>query len=172
MILGILNIFKKKQNDQSNKDTEDEYVKVLFRFHSKIFDEEMIETMWATTVDKEKGFYKLDNIPFYVPLIASDDIVFAEYDKQEESLTYRKTIQYSGNSTIQVVLTDETKDINLIRNSFQELGCVSEKMNDKYFSMEIPAEVNYGPIKQKLDDLEIEEIIDYAEPCLSDRHRI
>ena len=170
--MGILNIFKKKQNDQLNKDAEDEFVKVLFRFHSNIFDEEMVETMWTTTVDKEKGLYKLDNIPFYAPLVASDDIVFAEYDKQEESLTYRKTIHYSGNSTIQVMLMDETKNINLIRDSFQELGCVSEKVNDKYFSMEIPAEVNYGPIKQKLDHLEIKEIIGYAEPCLSDKHRL
>lgn len=150
---------------------QDENVKILFRFHSNIFDEEMVETMWATTVDKDNGLYKLDNIPFYAPLIASDDVVFAEFDKQEERLTYRKTIQYSGNSTIQVVLMDETEDINLIRDSFQELGCLSEKVNDSYFSMEIPAEVNYKPIKQKLDDLEQKEIIYYAEPCLSDRHQ-
>ncbi len=169
--MGILDVLKKKLNGQTTEDTQGDSVKILFRFHSDIFDQEMVETMWATIVSKEKGLYKLDNIPFYAPLVASDDIVFAEFDNQEEMLTYRKTVEYSGNSTIQVVLMDETMDIILIRNSFQELGCVSEKVNDGYFSMEIPEKVNYKPIKQKLEELEQKEIIGYAEPCLSNKHR-
>ena len=150
---------------------QDDNVKILFQFHSDIFDEEMVETMWATTVDKNKGLYKLDNIPFYAPLVASDDIVFAEFDERQQMLTYRKTVEFSGNSTIQVVLMDKSKDINLIRKTFEELGCISEKVNDGYFSMEIPALVGYKFIKQKLDDLEQNEIIGYAEPCLADQHR-
>lgn len=150
---------------------DDNKVKILFQFHSNIFDEEMVETMWATTVDRNKGLYKLDNIPFYAPLIASDDIVFAEFDEQQQMLTYRKTLEFSGNSTIQVVLMDKSKDINTIRKTFEELGCISEKVNDGYFSMEVPAVVDYKIIKQKLDDLEQNEIIGYAEPCLADQHR-
>lgn len=150
---------------------QDNNVKILFQFHSDIFDEEMVETMWATTVDRNKGLYKLDNIPFYAPLVASDDIVFAEFDEQQQMLTYRKTVEFSGNSTIQVVLMDKSKDINTIRKTFEELGCVSEKVNDGYFSMEIPALIDYKFIKQKLDDLEQNEIIGYAEPCLADQHR-
>lgn len=170
--MRFFDIFKKKQIIQKAENTDDNYVKILFRFHSDLFDEEMVETMWATTVDLKKGFFKLDNIPFYVPLVASDDIVFAEFDNQEECLTYRKTIQYSGNSTIQVVLMDKTKDINAIRYIFTGFGCVSEKVNDGYFSMEIPAEINYRPIKEKLNELELIEVIGYSEPCLSDKHRV
>ena len=151
---------------------QDENVKILFQFHSDIFDEEMVETMWAKIVDKDKGFYKLDNIPFYAPLVASDDIIFAEFDEQQQMLTYRKTIEFSGNSTVQVVLMDKTKDVNSIRKIFEELGCVSEKVNEGYFSMEIPALLDYKFIKQKLDDLEQNEVIGYAEPCLADQHRI
>ena len=151
---------------------EDNYVKILFRFHSDIFDEEIVETMWAEIVDGSKGLYKLDNIPFYVPSVASDDIVFAEFDEAEESLCYRSTVKFSENSTIQVVLMDDTKNVNLIRDSFGELGCISEKINGSYFSMEIPADVNYKSIKLILDDLKQKEIIDYAESCLSDKHRL
>jgi len=151
---------------------EGDNVKILFQFHSDIFDEEMVETMWAKTVDKNKGLYKLDNIPFYAPLVASDDIVFAEFDEQQQMLTYRRTIEFSGNSTIQVVLIDKSKDINSIRKMFEELGCVSEKVNDGYFSMEIPALIDYKFIKGKLDNLEQNDIIGYAEPCLADQHRI
>lgn len=150
---------------------DDNYVKILFRFHSDVLDEETVETMWATIVDKDKGFYKLDSIPFYAPLVASDDIVFAEFDDQEQMLTFRKTIEYSGNSTIQVVLMDKTKDIKVIRDLFKELGCVSEKVNDGYFSMEVPSSIDYRKVKQKLDELETKETIGYAEPCLADGHR-
>jgi len=127
--------------------------------------------MWATIIDKSKGFYKIDSIPFYVPLVASDDIVFAEFDEQEQMLTYRKTIEYSGNSTIQIVLMDNSKDINQIRDLFKGLGCVSEKVNEGYFSMEIPSTVDYRNIKKKLEELEMQETIEYAEPCLADGHR-
>jgi len=150
---------------------DDNYVKILFRFHSNVLDEETVETMWATIVDKDNGLYKLDSIPFYAPLVASDDIVFAEFDKQEEMLIYRKTVEYSGNSTVQIVLMDKSKDINQIRDLFKELGCVSEAVNEGYFSMEIPSTVDYKNIKKKLDELETKELIGYAEPCLADGHR-
>lgn len=148
-----------------------EHEKILFRFHSDLFDEEMVETMWALVIDKDKGIYKLDNIPFYVPLIASDDLIFAEFDDSEQMLTYKETREYSGNSIIQIVTMDNKTDVNKIRDSFLDKGCQSEKVNDKYFSMEIPFDLNYKPIKTELDKLEYEEIIGYAEPCLSEKHK-
>jgi len=150
---------------------DDNYVKILFRFYSNILDEETVEVMWATIVDNDNGLYKLDSIPFYATSIASDDIIFAEYDEQEQMLTYRDTIEYSGNSTIQVVLLDTTKDINQIRDIFHEMGCTSAKVNDSYFSMEIPSSLDYKNIKKKLNEFEINETISYAEPCLAEGHR-
>lgn len=127
--------------------------------------------MWAIIVDEDNGLYKLDNIPYYAPLVASDDIVFAEYDEQEEMLIYRRTEVCSGNSTIQVVLMDKTQDPDSIRVIFDRLGCISERVNEEYFSMQIPMTVNYRPVKQKLDEMESKEIIGYAESCLSDDHK-
>jgi hypothetical protein len=127
--------------------------------------------MWAETIDADKGLYKLDSIPFYGPLVASDDIIFAEYDDDEERLTYRRTVENSGNSIVTVVIMDKSSDINNIRDIFNDLGCLSERVNDGYFSMEVPFHVSYQPIKQKLDELEDQNIIGYAEPCLSNKHR-
>lgn len=149
---------------------KDTSVKILFRFFSNVLDEWTVETMWAETVDSAKGLYKLDSIPFYAA-VASDDIVFAEYDESEQMLTYRDTVEYSGNSIIQVVLMDTTKDINAVRDIFNELGCLSEKLNDRYFAMEIPANIDYLPIKKKLNELEGSGVIAYAEPCLSENHQ-
>ncbi len=152
-------------------ETNDNSVKILFRYYSSVLDEWTVETMWADVVDADKGFYKLDSIPFYGPLVASDDIIFAEYDEDEERLTYRDTIENSGNSIVTVVIMDKTYDINTIRDIFKDMGCLSERVNDAYFSMEVLVDKNYKPIKQKLTELEHEGIIGYAEPCLSQNHR-
>jgi Domain of unknown function (DUF4265) len=66
---------------------------------------------------------------------------------------------------------DKTYDINTIRDVFKDLGCLSERVNDSYFSMEVLADKDYKPIKQKLTGLQEKGIIDYAEPCLSKNHR-
>jgi hypothetical protein len=150
--------------------TPENQVKILFRYHSSILDEWTVETMWAKIVDAEKGLYKLDSIPFYGPLVASDDIIFAEYDEDEERLTYKRTVENSGNSIVTVVIMDKISDINNIRNIFSDLGCLSERVNDAYFSMEVLAQNNYLPIKRKLIELEDQGIIGYAEPCLSSNH--
>jgi hypothetical protein len=144
-------------------------VKILFRIFSNVLDEWTVETMWADIVDADKGLYKLDSIPFYAP-VASDDIVFAEYDETEERLTYRETVEHSGNSTVQVVLLDTSKDINTIRDTFNDLGCISEKLNDNYFAMEIPADKDYSTIRQNLIELKDVGVISYAEPCLGRNH--
>jgi len=149
----------------------DKEVKILFKFYSNIFDEQMVETVWANVVNKEKGLYRIDNIPFYIPLIASEDIVFAEFDETEQMLTYRKTVKYSGRTVVQVVIMDEKTKTNNVREIFHKLGCESEKAKEGYFSMEIPAELNYRPIKKELDRMEIAGIIGYAEPTISEKHR-
>jgi hypothetical protein len=152
-------------------DDIDNLVKVLFRFYSEVLEEETVETMWAEIVDEAKGWYKIDNIPFYAPLVACDDVVFAEYDDVEQMLTYRNTVKYSENSTVWVVILDKSIEIEDIRKNFEAMGCASEKVNEGYFAMEVPANIEYKPIKQKLEELERFEFIGYAEPCISDKHR-
>lgn len=150
--------------------TEDKLVKVLFAFHSDALDEWTKETMWCETVDQHKGHYKLDNIPFYAPF-AHNDLVFAEYDEDEGMLTYRKTVAYSGHSTIQVVLMDKASSTNEIITIFKALGAEIEKFRDGYFVIDISPNLNYKPINDELKNLAEKEIIDYAETCLDDKHQ-
>ena len=146
--------------------------KVLFKFFSNLFDKEIIETMWALEIDKENGLYQIDNIPFYASLVASEDVVFAEYDPKEKMLTYKKTIDHSGNSVVQVIIVDEKTEIKKIRDLFEKLGCKSEQPQESFFSMEVPFDLNYKLVKHQLEYLENEEIIGYGEACLSEKHRI
>ena len=150
---------------------DDKYVKILCRFFSNVLDEWTVETIWAEIVDADKGLYKIDNIPFYAS-IASDDIVFAEYEEEEEKkLIYKETVEYSGNSLIQVVIMDKSVVTNDIRDIFSSMDCKSEKFKEGYFVIEILADKDYKPIKQKLTELQNKGIIDYAEPVISDKHQ-
>lgn len=149
----------------------DEYAKVLFRYHSNVLDEMTVETMWAIKIDEKNGIYKLDSIPFYGPLIATDDEFFAEFDESEQMLTYRKTTKYSGNSIVLVSVIQEGYNKEIIRDDFRSMNCPSEGLNKIYFSMEIPVSTDYSKIKIKLDEYANQRVLEYAEPCLSEKHR-
>lgn len=149
---------------------EEEYEKILFQFYSNVLDEETIETMWAVVIDKEKGLYKLDSIPFYAPNVAADDIIHAEFDEDQERLTYRQTVEASGNSTVQVVILDSGTDTNEIREMFDSIGCSSEKYSEGYFVIDVPSSLNYLAVQNKLTELQNAGILDYAESCLSKKH--
>lgn len=150
---------------------DQELVKILFRLYSTILEEVTVETMWAEVVDKQKGLYKLQNIPFYLPLISSGDIVSAEYDEDEQMITYRDTEEYSGNSTIHIVLMSETAEIRSTGKIFEDMGCNWEGLNDTYFAMDVPESVNYHLVKARLDELREQGIIDYSESGLSEAHQ-
>jgi len=144
--------------------------KILFRFYSDVLEKWTVETLWSTAVDVERGWYRVDNIPFYAKSIACDDIVFAQYDADEQFLTFRDVVQPSGNSTIQIVVMDPGLETKGIRALFDALGCSSEEFQERYFVIDVPARLLYRPVKSLLDELFANDSIDYSEACLSDKH--
>jgi hypothetical protein len=150
---------------------EDNSVKILFRFYSDILDQETSETLFGKVVNKEFGYYKIDKIPFYAPKLAIGDTVWAEHNQREGMLTYRKTVQHSGNSTVQVIIIDGGNEVDTICGIFENMGCRSAQLNPKYLALEVPAELDYFPVKLRLDKLAKDGIIGYAESCLSGKHK-
>ncbi|PXY39378.1 hypothetical protein DMB65_18005 [Flavobacterium cheongpyeongense] len=147
------------------------HTKVLFRYYSDLLEDTVVETMWAEIIDLEKGYFKLDNIPFFGPLIATDDIFYAEYDKDEEKLVYRKTIESFGNSILQVVILEKGFDKEIIREELKSINCASEGLNETLFAVEVQKDIDYSIVKDLLSQYELQEIIEFAEPCLSEKHR-
>lgn len=145
--------------------------KILFRYYSDLLEDTVVETMWAEIIDLEKGIFKLDNIPFFGPLIATDDIFFAEFDEDEGALVYRKTIESFGNSILQVVILEKGFDKEIIREELKLVHCVSEGLNETLFAVEVPKDVDYSIVNNLLSQYELQEIIEFAEPCLSEKHR-
>ncbi|WDF65683.1 DUF4265 domain-containing protein [Flavobacterium sp. KACC 22763] len=150
---------------------QETHKKILFKYYSDYLDEVVSETMWAEIIDLEKGLFKLDNIPFFGPLIATDDIFYAEYDETEERFMHRKTIQNSGNSIIQVAVLEKGFDKEIIRDKLKVLNCLSEGLNETFFAAEITKDIDYTLVRSLLNEYESKEIIEFAEPCLSEKHR-
>ncbi|RZJ53929.1 MAG: DUF4265 domain-containing protein [Flavobacterium sp.] len=150
---------------------EDTHKKILFKYYSDYLDQVVSETMWAEIIDIEKGLFKLDNIPFFGPLIATDDIFYAEYDEVEKKWMHKKTIQNSGNSIVQVLLLDKEFDKELIREKLKAINCSSESLNETLFAVEVIKDVDYSLVKNILNEYESQEVIEFAEPCLSEKHR-
>lgn len=150
---------------------QETHKKILFKYYSDYLDEVVSETMWAEIIDLEKGLFKLDNIPFFGPLIATDDIFYAEYDETEERFMHRKTIQNSGNSIIQVAVLEKGFDKEIIREKLKALNCLSEGLNETFFAAEIAKDVDYTLVRSLLNEYESQDIIEFAEPCLSEKHR-
>lgn len=151
---------------------ETEHEKILFKYHSNVLDELTTETIWSEIIDKKKGIYRLDSIPFYGPTIATGDEFYAEFDESEQMLTYKETIKFSGNSIVLVVIIQNGFDKEIIRKLLEKLNCKSEGLNDSYFSIEILKDIDYSVIIKLLSEYQEKGILDYAEPCLSEKHEI
>jgi hypothetical protein len=159
-------------HDQEFNEISEDYVKVVFRFHSELFEKEMIETLWCRPLDPELGLYQVDNIPFYAPLIAADDLILAEKDEKEGGmLAYRHTVKESGNSTIHLVKLEDSFVMQDLVDLLVKLGCNFEGMNENYFAIDVPCDVSYSPVRTLLDEFEEKDLAGFSESCLSDLHQ-
>jgi Domain of unknown function (DUF4265) len=152
--------------------TNDNHVKIHHLFYSDTLEEDIVEKMWAISIDRDKGLYKLDSIPFYSKSLAIGDIIQAKYDSEEKALVLEDIIEFSGHSTVQVVIMNDTTSTEDVRTIFHKQGCSTEKQMDRYFAIDIPKDIHYKPIKEKLLELESQGIISYGEACLSEQHRM
>jgi hypothetical protein len=100
------------------------------------------ETLWA--YETESGIYCVDNIPFYVKGISSEDLVSAESDG--EQLIFKNLVRPSSNSVVRLYVSDAA-DVQAARDSFKALGCESELSNlPKLVAVEIPGNVKFEPV--------------------------
>lgn len=124
------------------------------------------ETLWVKPVDNNK--YQVKNIPFFAPNIAYDDVISVEDD--EGSLYFEELIKASEHSTIQIVIFNEQK-IDEVLKEIEKFGCSWEGMeNQTILAVDVPSSINYDIVKKYLDKNLAENIFDYKEACLSETH--
>lgn len=149
---------------------EEQYQQILVRYYSDVLEENTVETFWGKTIDKEKGLYQVDNIPFYGPDFSCDDIIYAEFDETEKCLTYRHVATPSGNSTVQVIVQKDKYNREDLYNEILYSGTEIEVCSDQYFVINIPSKTDYRNVYAILGGLEEEKVIEFAEPLLSPKH--
>lgn len=130
--------------------SREDFTKVLYRFHSNTLEEEVVETFWASEIDKGKGIYRLESIPFYAKSLAYGDLIEVKYDEDENSLVLSDILEFSGHSTVQVVTLTELAEGEEIRAVFHSIGCNTERLNSRYFAMDVPAAVPFKSVKEQL----------------------
>jgi hypothetical protein len=124
-----------------------------------------IESLWAT---KEGDYYRMNNIPFFAPNIALDDIVSVEEDEGE--LHFDKLIKASGHSTVQMIIFNKS-DVVDIGKELESFGCTWEGSHiETLIAIDIPKEIGYSVIKKYLDKGENENRWSYKESCLAHQY--
>jgi hypothetical protein len=119
-----------------------------------------VESLWATEI--EEGF-RLENIPFYVNSVAFGDVVRVRVD-ESKNLFFEEVLVMSGNGTLHVFVSDSNQ-VQELRDELKLMGCDSER-NKRHVAVDVPAHVNYAPIRAFLDKKEGDGELTYAEACL------
>lgn len=140
-------------------------------YHSDILGEEVTETLWAMPVKGQEDIYQVNNIPYYGAEFSADDFVYAKWSDELKSLEFTGVAEFSGNSTVQVLLTKKTANVDELSAGVRELGGETETLNEQFFVVNVLHDTNYFPIYSYLAGLEKEKLIQFAEPVISQKHR-
>ena len=154
---------------------QENFREILFQYESNITNEEITEALWAEIVNAEENQYMLYSIPLHGFMIAPGDIFVAveEEVEGETFLVFDHVTNYSGKSVIQVIIPEEehTAEVEEKLNDLASEGCHLDKINENIILMAVPFEVDFNAVKSLLDGLAATEVLDYAEPIISDKHQ-
>ncbi len=114
------------------------------------------ETIWVKPVGTN---FIVDNIPFYAPNLALEDIISVEDD--EGIFYFDELIKPSGHSTVQIIFFNES-DTEPILKKLENFGCKWEGMKNKaFFALDIPPDSAYKKVKAFLNEQFEKKILDF-----------
>jgi len=131
-----------------------------------------VETLWATALGK--GRFRIDNIPFFVCGVSCFDIVSGK-KRADGAIWFEGLAEESGHSTIRVKIARDSIDmrsmdarVEELRADLRKLGCDSERSHiPGLFSIDIPPESPYQPVKEILENGDNRGLWDYEEATLA-----
>ncbi len=115
--------------------------------------------------------YRLIEIPLWAYSLAYADIIAVSSDGYKDWLSFDDFVEFSGNSTIQIV--------EIINNGINKILPTIEKMLGKdnirfhsssYIAVNIPAEIDYILLRLFLKKYESKKIISFKEATLGKNH--
>ncbi|MEY9875513.1 hypothetical protein ABH931_005017 [Streptacidiphilus sp. MAP12-33] len=128
-----------------------------------------VESLWA--VDLGDGTVRLDNVPWFVRGVASDDIVRVEVD--EDGLRWAtEIVQASDNCTIRlIVMRDKGSEAarRTVLETFHRLGTTGEGIEQfRMVALDVPATADLVRIRKLLEHGEAEGWWEWEEGCVTE----
>lgn len=102
------------------------------------------ESLWATP--RGDGTYEIASIPFYTYDAARGDIV--SVTEEDGELYFHKLVHQSGNTLLRIIVRG-AENVDDVRHMLKELGCDTEA-SGRFVAVNVPAHVDYGPIRDRL----------------------
>lgn len=154
---------------------QENFREVVFQYQSNITNEEVNEVLWAEVINADDNVFMLYSIPLHGFMIAPGDIFVAVEEEidGETIFVFDHVSNYSGNSVLQIIIPDEenTAEVENQINILAKKNCHIEKINENIILMAVPFEVDFQEVKSLVETLTASELIDYAEPIISDKHQ-
>jgi len=120
------------------------------------------ESLWATELGG--GRYLIDNIPFFIPNIALNDVVIAR-PRGDGCLQFVRKVSSGGHSTIRVTGSDGNRGDHV--EELQALGCGIEGSGfGSLFAVDVPPEVSLEAVLVLCSRWLAHNQADYETACL------
>ena len=146
---------------------EQEYIVVYF---NNLEDKPDTEEILCEKVSD--NIYRILEIPLWAYSLAVGDIIkVADSEVFKKRLMFDDFVEYSGNSTLQIVEVTEN-GINQVLSTIEKIvGKDNIRFNSpSYIAVNVPAEIDYMPLRLFLKDYENKEIISFREATLGKNH--
>jgi hypothetical protein len=102
------------------------------------------ESLWATP--RGDGTYEIASIPFYTYDAAHGDIISVM--EEDGELYFDKLVHQTGNTLLRIIVRGP-ENVDDVRHMLKELGCDTEA-SGRFVAVNVPAHVDYGPIRDRL----------------------
>ena len=125
----------------------------------KQYEVEMVSAL------KEENGYRICSIPFFAKHLAIGDLVAID---DEGGIHYFDDIlEKSGRSTIRIIFYNESI-VNGTLNKCKALGAIPNTLEKSrtLVALDVPADVDYGPLRLYLEDGQNNGFWEYEEACL------
>jgi hypothetical protein len=140
---------------------------IKFAFFNEILERDEVEILEATVIDESQGIFELKNIPYFLRGFARHDKVLAI--EENGMAAVRELVEKSGNSTINLIFL-RGREKERVLQELKSLGGEweeREKPLNGYYSVNLPREINYKPVKNLLIRERKAGVLDFREACLS-----
>ena len=142
--------------------------KVKFTYHSKILGQVVNERLWCSIIDKEKGIYQLNNIPFFGMNFSLGDKIKV-FEIEGEGLIMEELHSRSGNTTAFVII-EPYIDFKKLLNQLQFKKFDYEIGQSRFIVVNIDYDKNINEFIEILTKINIEEKC-FTFSCLSNKHK-